>query len=190
MLGTLSRSDFGILTFFLLVAAFLATRRGQSSAALRPASVQFAGAASGLLVVFAHTYVVAHHPLQASTEVKLWWAQLAGMPAVSAPRVVEDLLDPFYNYDNNLQSVPQMLGATQSRSTSSFWRSWVALSSGSVEGGVLQMLLPAMIAVVMFYFAFYRYDAVVQDWYVTQFLVPMRVKRVRPSLYCVVNGCG
>lgn len=155
MLGTFARSDFGILTFFLLATAGVARRLGQPNTRARLAALQFAGASTGLLAVFAHTYAVDQHLFQANAEVKLWWAQLAGLPTSKAQRVVEDLVDPFYNYDNGLQA--GILDAVGHQNATYIFAA--ALVGGFFvwkrgKRDFAQILLPAMVAVVAFYIIF------------------------------------
>jgi len=86
LLGMLSRSDFGVLTFCCLLASILdsARRRELSARAVRPALVAFVGALSGLALVLMHCWWVSGHLLQASAQTKYFWSSLNGH-AVSAP---------------------------------------------------------------------------------------------------------
>lgn len=177
-LGSMARSDFGLLPFWLFVtSAVLAKTEKRWLPQAKIAAGQFVGACAGVLAVLLHVYSVSGHMTQASAQTKLWWSSVVGR-GWGGLRVGENTLSPFYNSVAYFQH--------------NFWSDHLAafiahrsrtLLLALVLIGVIAFFVknrwnrPAAftacaILVTASYCFFYRFDGAVQDWYVANYEIP------------------
>lgn len=179
-LGSMARSDFGLLPFWLFVAwAFMAKKERQWVPAAKLAAGQLIGASLGVLVVLIHTDIVSGQFLQASAQTKLWWATTQGKLFIPSLRVGENTLSPFYNSVAPFQHTfwsGHLIGIIEHRSRT--------LLLAIVLIGIIRFLVcssrnrPAVLTACMLllfvsYCFFYRFDGAVQDWYVGNYEIPV-----------------
>jgi hypothetical protein len=74
LLGSLARSDFGLLPFAMLVSVFTLHVKNTVKPILLPLW-GFAGSLAGLIVLFTHNYIFTSEFLQSSAKMKAYWAQ-------------------------------------------------------------------------------------------------------------------
>jgi len=84
LLGSLARSDFGLLPFSIFVALLLVTRRMEKTPLFRAAFAGLIGAAVGVGLLFIHNFITTGALLQSSALMKSYWAQFATQQFYSA----------------------------------------------------------------------------------------------------------
>lgn len=84
LLGSLARSDFGLLPFSIFIAALFVTRRIEKTSLTREAFAGFTGAALGVGIVFIHNFVTTGAFIQSSALMKSYWSQFAAQKFYSA----------------------------------------------------------------------------------------------------------
>jgi len=77
LLGSLARSDYGLLPGVLFCSCLL-SRRWVGTNPIRRSAMVLLGAVAGVLLVFAHDYAISGKILQSSAEVKLFWSSVEG----------------------------------------------------------------------------------------------------------------
>ncbi len=180
IVSTLSRSDTGLLAFWILVAQFYLWRRGISTNRIvRTAFATLIGAAAGVLVLLLHTHWISGEWTQASAQQKFYWTQLAGRSARTPFHVFESLF-------NALTHAFPMLSQTtlDSHRLQSADKLFLYVILFLMLAGLALLArrkpaveMPAFALVLLFtvasYVVFYRLDsAAVQDWYIANFEVP------------------
>ena len=180
LLGSMARSDFGLLPLWLFVAcAVLARIERKWLPQAKLAAGQLIGSSLGVLIVLMHSYKVSGHLVQASAQTKLWWVTVQGKSVVPSLRVAENTLSPLYN----------SVAPFQYNVWSSHLMEFIGYKSRTVIAaivliGIVRLLLrslrtrPAVFAVCMIlliasYSFFYRFDGAVQDWYVANYEIPL-----------------
>ena len=93
-LGSLSRSDFGLLPGIIFICAAMQLPRGGLVFFQRSISILF-GAVLGVLIGLIQNYLIAGHLTQASAQVKLFWSQLNGHRISQSISLTKDIAFPF-----------------------------------------------------------------------------------------------
>jgi hypothetical protein len=93
-LGSLSRSDFGLLPGMIFICAALQLPKGSLVFFQRSISILF-GAVLGVLIGLIQNYLIAGHLTQASAQVKLFWSQLNGHRISQSLTLAKDIAFPF-----------------------------------------------------------------------------------------------
>ena len=93
-LGSLSRSDFGLLPGIIFICAAMQLPRGGLVFFQRSISILF-GAVLGVLIGLIQNYLIAGHLTQASAQVKLFWSQLNGHRISQSLSLAKDIAFPF-----------------------------------------------------------------------------------------------
>lgn len=91
MVGSLSRSDFGLMPAMLCLGN-IACGQSLRSTSTRSAFLATFGAALGVGLVMLHTHAIAHSWLQASAQTKLLWARELGYSTHASLQFVRDYL--------------------------------------------------------------------------------------------------
>ncbi len=79
VLGSLARSDFGLLPFSLFAVGLVVRHFTRTREWSRAPLLGAAGAALGALLVIAHDYVISGRLIQSSARMKAYWAQVSGI---------------------------------------------------------------------------------------------------------------
>jgi len=178
--STLSRSDTGLLAFWILVAQLYLWRRGISSARIvRVSFAALVGAATGVLGLLLHTHWISGEWTQASAQQKFYWTQLAGRTARTPFHVFQSLFNVFTHAQPLVPG--SILGSAHLQSANKLLMYIILLVM--LAGLALlarqqpKVEMPAFALVLFFttasYVVFYRLDsAAVQDWYIANFEVP------------------
>lgn len=172
-LGTLARSDFGLLPFWLFLGLLLSRPRDAArSALIRTAAAQLAGAGLGVFILLLHTHWISGHFTQSSAQMKLLWATMEHSQIKELIALQQGLVSPLYNaigpfensfwsrhvVDERIRNVLYLLlivGAVR------FFLRHRQERSGA--------LVAAVFGVLACYTVFYRFDGTVQMWYIVSF---------------------
>lgn len=92
LLGSLARSDFGLLPLSIFVAALFVTRRIERTSLTREAFAGLIGASLGLGIVFIHNFITTGAFLQSSALMKSYWSQFAAQKFYSAASLGPQIL--------------------------------------------------------------------------------------------------
>lgn len=84
LLGSLTRSDFGLLPFSIWAATLFVARRMENTSLIREAFAGLVGAALGIGLVFIHNFIITDTFLQSSALMKSYWAQFGQQKLYSA----------------------------------------------------------------------------------------------------------
>lgn len=174
-MGSLARSDFGLLPFWLAVGCVASAWVGKASPRRRLAIAQLLGASAGVVLIFGHTYWVSHHLTQSSAQVKLWWAHFERTPWRIVFGLPENLLNPTFNHYNpslHWQWI-DMIGVKVRQVVALLIVVGLALYVRKFPRLQQSFLLLAMAAACASYLLLYRMDGATQDWYEVNFAVPV-----------------
>ena len=179
-LGMLSRSDFGLLPFVMLIVS-LAIYRSIQSQTVRTAGYVLGGSIVGLLLVLGHSYLVSGHFVQSSAIVKQRWASLDRDHSLRTG----DLNYLPSGYSVSRATLP-LISEHDRRNTYAF--PVVAYGVGltflllalvgtglSVPGRPAIAIVCAMCGVVVGYIVFYGHNGAVAPWYFASYLAPYSV---------------
>jgi hypothetical protein len=186
LVGMLSRSDFGLLPFVMLVVSWASYRKTKAPT-VRTAAYVLAGSIIGLLLVLGHSYRASGHFVQSSALVKSRWASLnrdyflrTGDSSHSGVgRTVSDAISPLiegFDFGHSLAYHQQVMPYVPYVTGSSLLL--LALVGAGLSGyrrGPRIAIICAMGGVVVGYMTLYSYDGAIQPWYFASYLVPYSV---------------
>lgn len=170
-LGSLSRTDYGLLPLSLFVCLSVLAKVQPGFHAYRTRSLLvILGMAAGILFSFARDYLSVGHVFQASAEVKHHWSSLAGHSALVPYRLIGSSglpgLSWFGKWDGFCILTILLLGGT-------IW----GMRLGWHKRRPLACTLHNACLLTLFgYVLFYRHNSqALQFWYVANFLAPMGI---------------
>ena len=186
VLGMLSRSDFGLLPFVMLIVS-LAIHQNIQTRAMRTTACVLGGAIVGLLLVLGHSYLASGHFVQSSAIVKQHWASLDRDYSLRTG----DSSHSGLGHSVSAAILPLIEASSQNQRLAYNRRPkrrlpyiaagaflLLALVGAGLSGprrGTTITIVCAMCGVVVGYMAFYGYDGAVQPWYFANYLVPYSV---------------
>lgn len=187
LLGSLARSDFGLYPALLALAAICVHVLHRDRLFLYRALSGFFGACAGVLVVFAHCYVVSGNFIQSSARMKSYWPH---DPAEAFTQTWRFALE-FFGEPGGLWSPTPFLvlllimisflaGAIQIRERARGDAGPYGRMNWAL--GEFLVLWLASLAAAGLYLAFYSQSAVVQPWYTANFAVPLFLGIAAPFL--------
>jgi hypothetical protein len=179
--GTLARSDFGLLPFWIFIAYVLLYSKKQCGVAgLKLAAFGLLGSVIGTAVVASHSYLISGHLMQSSAEVKVHWTRIKGLS-------IRPALYVFYSFFNPVSGV-----SGPSPNPFPIWG--LKLGSGirlllifGLAIGLLigirrerrmpvRVITVALAADIVSYLALYRFSSsAVNSWYVANFQIPVAI---------------
>lgn len=169
VLGSLARSDFGLLPALLLIEALVLARRSDERRIAYPAVAAFAGAVTGVGIVLLHAHAVGGNWVQASALIKSHWAAFV----------------PFgERLYNAAMLFPVLFGFTLPKQ--GLWWDLAALALVAVLAAAARFGPPTrryrenppsfvwrpMFLLAVLYILFYTGNAAIQPWYTAQLVVP------------------
>ena len=92
ILGSLSRSDFGLLPLSICAASLILTHYSKNWRAFLMSFSGLVGATFGVLLVFTHNYIFSGQFLQSSAKMKAYWGQLSGVSYVKTSLMIVNRL--------------------------------------------------------------------------------------------------
>ena len=193
MLGTLSRSDFGLLPLAVFVAdlAFSYLRRDRRIEPL--SSWGLAGAGVGVMLVLANNYVFSSHLLQSSARIKTYWSRVYGVSYKKVAILAFNMVGVyFFRHSPVLAGIVGLLVFI----VVCLARSIYLIRHGGRPAGRARGYggdeLVALAAVICFagYFVAYSHVALLLLWYSANLFVPLFVILVGAANYLdgVVGG--
>jgi len=93
ILGSLARTDFGMLLGAIFIVA-LVTSRFRKNTALVRAFVLLSGATCGVVITLAHNYFLSGTFFQASAQVKFYWSSVSGHSPIPIVVLLSEMLMP------------------------------------------------------------------------------------------------
>lgn len=184
----LARSDAGLLAFALLVMhVVLWQYKAVDRSMPKAATLVFIGAVLGIGTTLLHTHLVSGVWVQASARQKLYWSSVSAKPPLQTIAdeplaVLQPLRYAIPGYGHPLPAPflhrPNLFRRFYKAGTW-FTRATLFLVAIGILAGFRKRSMPARASVltlfllVVAYCAFYRHDAAVQDWYVSNFVAPM-----------------
>lgn len=173
-LGSLTRSDFGLLPGMLFITYFIANQFFLREKNWRSAVILL-GSVIGLLIFGLHSYLIAGNFFQASARIKLHWSSVAGHSFGEAINIALFSLFPSFFY----------FDAKWLTAGSLFFLFCLWFSNKNLKGQknepvsvAVSKLLPgvACAATIIGYILFYRHNSQsLQYWYVANFIAPSGV---------------
>jgi hypothetical protein len=190
-LGSLARTDFGLLPTALVVASLpgIRTHHGRSRATAALLGLAFASA--GLVTVFLHNYAMTGQWLQSSARMKNLWLVTYGP---SAYPILLKTLSLFGNISllTLILSTIALYG-TIICGVRAFRRAWCSQSRREAENNDSALahsstLWFASLFAVIGYIAFYSLNpAALQNWYTANLVVPIFLLAALPTLHVREN---
>src|SRR4029453_3543429 len=177
LLGSLSRSDFGLMPLAVCVASVSV---GYFTKTLKPIALSLAGlagASMGLLLNFIHTYLFTGSLIPSSAQMKQYWSQIGGPYFGSAAQLAPTVIG--ISFRNPIVVTATMLLATgltlriRMRKRESIAPQQPALSAGE-SSRELALGISAALAIVG-YIVLYGYNGAVQDWYTANLIAPVLI---------------
>ncbi len=170
LLGSLSRSDFGMLAGAATAAWLLLGKKDSPQKTGEHLSLLL-GASAGVGVIFAHNYMIGQQLQQASAQTKYYWSSLSGHSVGPALKLALGALLPYYEALPKLGraiariAIPLLLIAALVRTTR-------GVSSPSPSRLTVSLAAASGLTLVG-YVTFYRYNSeALQNWYCANLLAP------------------
>lgn len=162
-LGSLARSDFGLLPFSILVSVFVLHLIRPAKTSLLFPLLGFLGALAGLLAVFTHNYILTDAFLQSSARMKAYWAQFTQPSYFTGPLLIGTMIGlsglVFFAVLITISILPRFLKKGE------------ALSN-QTHAHFHLMLLSAGIC-TLGYMLFYSRSDAIQPWYTANLIAPL-----------------
>jgi hypothetical protein len=200
LLGTLARSDFGLLPFAMLVSVFTLHITKPVRPILLPL-LGFMGTVTGLLIIFAHNYIFTSEFLQSSAKIKAYWAQGRVPNYYAVPLLIGEITGLAALLLLALLIITAVLSKLVAGKLAN------PAQIGAYKGVVLQhhnvpkaedphssfpthkvlLLLLAGVISLLGYIWFYAHNADVQYWYSANLIIPILMVVFAVSGYATVS---
>jgi hypothetical protein len=184
VLGSLARSDFGLLPGVLFAANALFHKQ-IPAAWLQRSFCLLVGAVIGVAIVMAHTHAVSGHFSQASAQVKFFWSHMNGHSIRSVLFLAISVVIPeFRTIPNILKAVTALLflGGLFAFLCQAF------LSVVKRKDNFVRLIPALSCAAVFFgYILFYKFNSsAIAAWYSANFIVPCAI--MLPGVIAAATG--
>lgn len=192
-MGSLARSDFGLLPGVLFLAHFAVRGRTQDLRSLLAGSLPLLGAICGVLAVLVHTRHISGELTQSSAEMKLYWSSLRGHSSIPTLTLLASTLLPLvYALPEFIQQMTpwsmaclvlhvgacvvlglRLWAGFARRRELSAASAQDALSPNGERDVVRQVFLVTAVGSLVGYLVFYKFNsAALQPWYSANLLIP------------------
>lgn len=170
LLGSLSRSDYGLLPGIIFCVVALSA--GINSMITKRSFMLLAGAVTGVVIVLLHDFVATGHFTQASAQTKLYWSQIDGNSIAPAISMLVSIMFPFnfIKLGNKLIIIMTVIGI--------FYSVISAYNFNKIKLRPFQNfgIAAGCIITVIGYTLFYRYNSGgLQPWYSANFTAPVAI---------------
>ncbi len=178
LLGSVARSDFGLLPFSIVIATFTLSRISITARRQRQlAIIGLLGTLTGLLIVFVHNYLFTNEILQSSAKMKAYWggmglprlhtvpiliAKIVGIPGLLllALLIVIAVWPRFFNGRNGRSHSYHIVNISPHQfTTDSMYHFFMLFVSAGVS--------------ILGYTLIYARNAAVQPWYTANLIMPV-----------------
>lgn len=187
LLGSLARTDYGMLPGFLFVCA-LGLYRAVPPVFLRRTAIVLGGAIIGVMAVLIQNYFISGHFAQASALVKLHWSQLAHHNLVASINLIVSSAVPFFR---PLDAAAKPLLAVASIVLLGILIR-AALRTFAQQGNDKNcslVLLCASVFTIGGYLVFYKHNSgALQVWYSANLIVPVSLVLVGTAFHVFKKG--
>lgn len=168
LLGSLARTDFGLLPGVLFCASYFLTGF-KIQGITRGAFFLLAGAILGLSIALLHNYIATGNFLQASAQVKLHWSSMNGHSfAAPVELLVRSIISIFPGVGPTLFFIVCAVGL--------FILS-ITRAAKSIHGGLKSerfiVFIACAVTLVGYMFVYRHNSGALQDWYAANFVVPL-----------------
>ena len=173
LLGSLSRTDYGMLPGILFCTILFAERFKITPSVVRSFTI-LSGAVIGVFVVLVHNYFISGQLAQASAQTKLFWSSVLGHSIHAPLQLVLSIFFPSFDFIEHQSKIILLL-------TSFVILAYYSIKSIKLANKKKNELLPAALSLgcaltVLGYIFFYRYNsAALQAWYSSNFLAPISI---------------
>jgi hypothetical protein len=168
LLGSLARTDFGLLPGVLFVSSFFLTGF-QKQGITKGAFFLLAGAILGLTIALLHNYLATGNYLQASAQVKLHWSSLNGH-SFAAPviLILTSILSIFPGVGPSLF----LIGCAVALFIFSITRAAKNIHEGFKSERFI-VFIACAVTLIGYIFVYRNNSAALQYWYAANFVVPL-----------------
>ncbi len=172
LLGSLSRTDYGMLPGVLFCTIFLAGKFKITPTAVRSFTI-LVGAFTGVFVVLIQNYFISGQLTQASAQTKLFWSSVAGHSILAPLQLVLSISFPAFDFIERQSKVIFLLASFLVVTYSSI----KSIKTANEENQSLPAALMIGCALtVVGYIFFYRHNsAALQSWYSSNFVAPISI---------------
>ena len=172
LLGSLSRTDYGMLPGVLFCTIFFAERFKITPAVVRSFTI-LSGAIIGVFVVLIQNYFISGQLAQASAQTKLFWSSVAGHSIYAPLQLVLSISFPSFDFIERQSKVILLL-------TSFFILAYSSIKSIKLANKENRSLPAALLIgcalTVIGYIFFYRHNSgALQPWYSSNFIAPISI---------------
>ncbi len=175
-LGSLARSDFGLLPLSLFLASLLVRLLLNKRAHAALAFWGLLGATTGLFAVLAHTYAVTGGILQSSARMKAYWMQIYGSAHWYAVRMMMGVLNliPIRSAISGITLV--LLGVLPLLGLAVILKAWreKRLFGLHIPAETLVLLIASALCIVG-YVILYSRSGSIPPWYTVSFITPLTI---------------
>ncbi len=177
LLGSLSRSDFGLLPLSLFVASLALYHFSKNKGSVLVSFVGLSGAILGVMFIFAHNQIYTGYFLQSSAEMKAHWAQIFGADYQKSAELMPLILgiDPADQVMPILLAIPMAMMSLVFVKRALGWlaaRRMLVLDLSNHQSFRALTMSVAGILCVTGYIAFYGHSGGVRPWYTANLIVP------------------
>lgn len=172
LLGSLSRTDYGMLPGFLFCTIFLAEKFKITPTVVRSFAILM-GAFIGVCVVLIQNYFISGQLAQASAQTKLFWSSVAGHSIFAPLQLVLSISFPTFDFIERQGKIILLLASFLAVTYSSIKS--IKLANEENKSLPAALLIGCALTVVGYIF-FYRHNSgALQPWYSSNFIAPISI---------------
>lgn len=172
LLGSLSRTDYGMLPGVLFCTIFLSEKFKITPTVVRSFTILL-GAVIGVFVVLIQNYFISGHLAQASAQTKFFWSSVAGHSILAPLQLVLSISFPAFDFIERQSKAILLLVAFMFVTYSSIKS--IKLANEENRSLPAALLIGCVLTVVGYIF-FYRHNSgALQPWYSSNFIAPISI---------------
>jgi hypothetical protein len=190
VLGTMSRSDFGLINFCIFFASLFYNQK--DVILIRKKSlVSLIGSISGHVFLFSYNYLLFDNIFQKSSEVKFYWSEFYNhsilsiinllyefiLPFVKIPKNDRLFLEPFSTMKSSLANIGLQNFILIATLLILFLISiYINLKNWNLFLSTEKVIILSCLLTVFSYILFYKFNSGgIQPWYISNFLIPLSI---------------
>lgn len=192
LLGSLARSDFGLLPLSFFLSAFFITRHDKTKSTLRSAFYGLLGAVLGVGLVLLHNFLTTGDYVQSSALMKSYWSHFGNQKIYTALTIGLDILGinlGFTEFNRSLflvgfffiSGVLTLIILAKKTGQANLSLSTFKLTPQGPASE--QILVPAAVLCMMGYSILYIYNGATQNWYTANLTWPVFILFIATSRY-------
>ncbi|HVN17045.1 MAG TPA: hypothetical protein VMT73_14975 [Anaerolineales bacterium] len=192
LLGSLARSDFGLLPFCIFVSALFIERKQESKPFTRATLFGFIGAGLGIGLIFIHNFITTGTLIQSSALMKSYWANFGNQSFYSAADLIFQTLGMDLGFADFQRSIfllslllisGPLIVIILAKLSGKNHLSLADFKLSKDQPAHEKILVLASAICIVGYLLFYSRDGAIQRWYTANFIWPIFILLVAGARY-------